>query len=91
MLRSMDLVGAWTTLIASAALVLWTTFELRPGLPERVCTVLLALGGAGLGFAGLLFLHDVDAASWLVAPVALGVLVPAHVRVLFAGEGPLRS
>lgn len=77
--------------MASAALVLWTTFELRPQLPEGLCTVLLAIGGAGLGFGGLLFVHDVDAASWVVAPAALAVLVPAHVRVLFAGEGPLRT
>ena len=87
----MDPLGAWTTLVASVALVLWTTFELRTALPDRLCTVLLAVGGAGLGFAGLLFVHDVDAPSWVVAPAALAVLVPAHVRVLFAGEGPLRT
>jgi hypothetical protein len=87
----MDPLGAWTSLMASAALVLWTTFGLRSRVPERVWTVLLVIGGAGLGFAGLLFVHDVGIASWLVAPAALAALVPAHVRVLFAGEGPLRT
>ncbi|MGZ4149506.1 MAG: hypothetical protein ACXVQJ_05665 [Actinomycetota bacterium] len=87
----MDPLGAWTTLLASAALTLWTTFELRPRLPVRVVTALLAIGGAGLGFGGLLFVRDVGIASWVVAPAALAVLVPAHVRVLFAGEGPLRT
>ncbi len=87
----MDPLGAWTTLLASAALVLWTTFELRTRLPVRLVTTLLAIGGAGVGFGGLLFVQDVGITSWVVAPAALAVLVPAHVRVLFAGEGPLRT
>ena len=87
----MDPVGAWTTLLASSALFLWAALVLRTRLPQRSVDVLLGLGAAGVAIGGLLFQHDVGLFSWLVAPVVLAVLGIAHVRVLFAGTGPLRT
>ena len=52
---------------------------------------MIALGGAGIGVGGLLFLRDVGPGSWVVAPALLAVAAVAHVRFLFAGEGPFRT
>jgi hypothetical protein len=86
-----DTVGAWTTLGTSTLLVMWTTFVMRSRQPQRVTDGLLAIGGAGVAIGGLLFLSDVSAASWLVAPIVLATLTVVHVRVLFAGGGPFRT
>jgi hypothetical protein len=56
-----------------------------------VLDVLLAVGGAGIGVGGLLLLSDVELASWVVAPILLAIAAIAHVRVLFAGQGPFRT
>jgi hypothetical protein len=87
----MDPVGGWSSLLAAAALLLLAAFPLRTRLPRRVIDGLLALGGAGIGVGGLLLLSDVEPASWVVAPVLLGVAAVAHVRFLFAGQGPFRT
>jgi len=87
----MDPVGAWTTLAVSAALVVLTALVLRPRLSRTFVDGLLALGGAGLAVGGLLFFDDVGAASWAVAPSLLAAITVLHVRLLFAGDGPLRT
>lgn len=87
----MDPVGAWTTLAASAALVVLAAVVLRPRLSRPLVDGLLALGGVGLGVGGLLLFDDVAAASWVAAPVLLAVITVLHVRLLFAGDGPLRT
>lgn len=87
----MDPIGAWTTLLMAAAVLVLATFPLRTRLRPRVVDALLALGGAGTGVGGLLFLTDVEPASWVVAPALLAIAAVAHVRALFAGEGPFRT
>jgi hypothetical protein len=89
--RPMDTVAGWSSLLAAAALLLLAAFPLRTRLPHRVLDGLLALGGAGIGAGGLLLLSDVEPASWVVAPVLLAVAAVAHVRFLWAGEGPFRT
>jgi hypothetical protein len=51
----------------------------------------LAVVGVAIGLAGLAIQDDVHGWSWLVAPLLIGILLPLHVHVLFAGEGPLRT
>jgi hypothetical protein len=87
----MDPVGGWSTLLAASAVVLLATFPLRTRLRPPVVDVLLALGGVGIGVGGLLLLDDVELASWVVAPLLLAVAAVAHVRILFAGQGPFRT
>ena len=77
-------------LVASAALGLSTSLALRRRLRPRVSQVLFALAGSGLGLGALLPQHHVRAAEWILVPVVLAALSPVHVRLLYAGEGPLR-
>jgi hypothetical protein len=84
--------GPGLAVLATCAFaILLTTFVLRTRLPTRVVDVLLAVEGAGLAAGGLMLLDDVGTGSWVLAPVALAILVPLHVRALFAGEGPFRT
>ena len=87
----MDPVGGWTTIVVSVAVVLAAWFGLRGRAPVWMQDLGSAVGGAGIGLGGLLLLHGVDAATWVLTPVvmALGTLV--HRRLLFAGAGPLRT
>jgi hypothetical protein len=87
----MDPVGGWTALLAALAVLALATFPLRTRLRPAVVDAMLALGGAGIGVGGLLFLRDVEAGSWVVAPALLAIAAVAHVRFLFAGEGPFRT
>jgi len=87
----MDPVGGWTTLLAALAVLVLATFPLRTRLRPALVNAMLALGGAGIGVGGLLFLRDVEAGSWVVAPGLLAIAAVAHVRFLFAGEGPFRT
>jgi hypothetical protein len=76
----MDTIAGCSSLLAAAALLLLAAFPLRTRLPHRVLDGLLALGGAGIGVGGLLLLS-----------VLLAVAAVAHVRFLWAGEGPFRT
>jgi hypothetical protein len=87
----MDRSGGWVTIAVSAALFLGAAFPLRGRVGPRATDVLVAIGGAGVGIGGLLLLEDVGIASWVVAPLVLAVGGVVHVRVFFAGEGPLRT
>jgi len=51
----------------------------------------LAVAGVGIGLAGLAVQDDVSGWSWVVAPLLIGILLPLHMHVLFAGDGPLRT
>jgi hypothetical protein len=62
----------------------------RPRLPARVTSSLVALAGVGMGIGALLPQHGVRMAEWIFAPLVLAALLPVHVRLLFAGKGPLR-
>jgi hypothetical protein len=79
------------TLLVAAAVLALATFPLRTRLRPRVIDAMLAVGGAGVGVGGLLFLRDVEPGSWVLAPALLAVASVAHVRFLFAGEGPFRT
>ena len=61
--------------------------SVRPGARDAI----LAVVGVAIGLGGLALQDDVGVWSWIVAPLMIGVLLPLHVRVLFAGEGPLRT
>ncbi len=87
----MDPVGGWATCLVAAAVLVLATFPLRTRLHPRVVDAMLALAGAGIGVGGLLLLWDVEPASWVVAPVLLAIAAVAHVRLLFAGNGPFRT
>jgi hypothetical protein len=87
----MDPVGGWTALLAALAVLVMATFPLRTRLRPAIVNAMLALGGAGIGVGGLLFLRDVEPGSWVVAPALLAIAAVAHVRFLFAGEGPFRT
>src|SRR2546430_17136135 len=85
----MDPVGGWTTLLAALAVLLLATFPLRTRLRPALVDAMLALGGAGIGGGGLLFLTDVEPGSWAVAPTLLAGGSLAHVRFLLAGGEPV--
>lgn len=87
----MDEPLAWSVLGAASVLFVLAALPLRTRLHPRVVDLLLAISGAGVAIGGLLFLDDVGAASWVFAPVFLAVAAIAHVRALFAGEGPFRT
>jgi hypothetical protein len=82
---------AWAILGVGVGILLLATFPLREKLAGPVVDGLLAVAGAAIGVGGLLFLDDVGPASWLVAPAFLAVGTIAHVRGLFAGDGPFRT
>lgn len=44
--------------------------------------------GTGIAAGGLFVQEDVGAASWVVALVALAVLTPLHMRLVFGRPGP---
>jgi hypothetical protein len=83
--------AGWITLVVSVAMLIVGWFGVRTRRPQIVTDVLTALSGAGIGLGGLLLLHDVGLASWIVAPAVLLVCGVLHERVLFAGDGPLRT
>ena len=82
--------GAITIAVAGALLVL-TVWRLRPRMSRRGLDILLALEGAAVGVGGLLFLDDVGLGAWILTPIALATIAVLHVKVLFAGSGPLRT
>lgn len=87
----MDPIGAWTTLVASVALLGLTLLVLRERLPRRWIDLLVVLGAAGLAFGGLLLLEDVGFWSWVVAPLLMAACGLLQWRLLFAPGGPMRT
>ncbi|MDP9329318.1 MAG: DUF3566 domain-containing protein [Actinomycetota bacterium] len=84
--------GVGVVLIAAGVLAtVEVTFGLRSRLPSSTVAALLAGCGAVVGLGGLSVQHDVATASWIVTPLLLAIVFPLHVRVLFAGSGPLRT
>ena len=64
---------------------------LRSGGHVAAWSATLAVAGAVIAVGGLRVQHDVDAASWLIAPVVGAVLSVVHGRALFASGGPFRT
>ena len=85
-----DVVGL-AVIAASAVLLIATAFVVRRRIATAAVDALLGGAGAGLAVGGLLLVDDVEAASWIVAPVALAALTVVHVRAMFAGSGPFRT
>ena len=87
----MNVPAAWVLVTASTTLLLAAVFPLRTRIHPRLVDGLLALAGVGIGLGGLLVVEDAGPGSWILAPALLAVGAIAHVRALFAGEGPLRT
>lgn len=82
--------GIVTIVVASIALLATVRWSL-PNAPRRVSDLLLAVFGAVLGVGGLLVQSEVGLAAWILTPIAVATIAVLHVRVLFAGSGPLRT
>lgn len=87
----MNAPAGWAVVTASTVVILAATFPLRTRIHPRLVDGLLALAGVGIGLGGLLVVEDAGPGSWILAPALLAVGAIAHVRALFAGEGPLRT
>jgi hypothetical protein len=79
------------TVTASSLALLATVRWSLPRVPRPLTDLLLAAFGAVLGVGGLLLQSDVGLAAWILTPVAVATITVLHVRVLFAGSGPLRT
>ena len=76
-------------LVGGAALALLCAAVLHRRLPAALVYGLAAVGGAAAGAGALLVQsREPGAADWLVTLATLGVLVPAHIRIVF---GPARA
>jgi len=82
--------GIVTVLVASLGLLATVRWSL-PRAPRSATDLLLAGFGAVLGIGGLLLQSDVGLVAWLLTPIAIATIAVLHVRVLFAGSGPLRT
>jgi hypothetical protein len=81
--------GTGFVLIVSGALgILATAFLLRRRLPAPVVFVLAAGCSVALTAGALVVQDDTTTADWIVALTAMGLLGPAHVRVLLGPFGP---
>jgi hypothetical protein len=78
-------------LVASSLVVLAGAFPLRDRLPRRWGNLWLAVGGAGLGIGGVMLVENPTRDAWVLAPLVLAVMTVIHVRMLFAGAGPMRT
>ncbi len=87
----MDPVGGWVTIAVSVAVILGTWFRSRGKASSWIFDAGSGLGGVGLGIGGLLLVQDPGTPSWFLTPMILGVAAIIHRRLLFAGEGPLRT
>jgi len=83
--------GGWSIIGISIAVILVAWFGVRRTAPPWLADLGSVVGGAGLGMGGLLLLHDVGVASWVLTPVGLAAATVVHRRLLFAGDGPLRT
>jgi hypothetical protein len=75
-------------LTVSWAVGLATAFLLRTRAPAVVVLILLGSAGIGLAWGGMLLQPAPSAGEFAFAVVALGVLVPAHVRIVLGPFGP---
>ena len=78
-------------IVVAAVLLVSTAGWVRPRIARNTTDVLLAIEGAVLGVGGLLVQQGVGTAAWILTPIAVALIAVLHVRVLFAGSGPLRT
>jgi hypothetical protein len=91
MLLAMEPLVGWITIAVAVLFILGTWFGLRGKAPPRMLDVGSALGGVGLAVGGLLLIEDPGVPSWIVTPLGLALATVVHRRLLFAGDGPLRT
>jgi hypothetical protein len=91
-MSSVQLGRALWLLLPSAALLLGIVARRLWRRPTPlVVDVTTAVAGAGLGAGALLVQPSVEAIAWWLTPPLMAFLTVAHVRALFAGDGPLRT
>ncbi len=81
--------GEWLA-AASAAVAVTTAFVLRRRVSRGVGLGILALSGAGLGWAGMLIQPKPSAGEVAAAIGLLAILVPAHARIVLGPFGSRR-
>jgi hypothetical protein len=81
----------WAVVATSTVGLGIVVLALRRMPPGALITTVAAAAGAGVAVGGLLVIGDVGVASWIVAPLVLGVAVPLQVRALLAPGGPFRT
>jgi hypothetical protein len=74
--------------VLGAVVSLVTSFVLRTRLPAPGVSAVLVAAGAAIGWGGMLLQRDPPTLQAVFAVVALAVLVPVHVRVVFGPFGP---
>lgn len=82
--------GVWIVVV-SVLVGSFTAFGLRNRLPAWTVAALLAAAGAALGWGGMLLRSDPETGEFVVAAMAMSVLVPAHVRIVLGPFGRRRS
>lgn len=78
-------------LVAAVSSGLAALATLRHGVATTATLILMALAGVLAGAGGLLVQHGVSAGEWVATPLVLGALGVFQARLLFAGDGPLRT
>ena len=83
-------VAAGIMLIGAASAVgALVVFGLWRRLSVGLAFASMAACGIGIAAGGLLVQEDVGVASWVVALVALAVVTPLHMRLVFGPPGPV--
>jgi hypothetical protein len=75
-------------IVASSAIGALIVFGLWRRLPAGLAFGSAAACGMGIATGGLLVQEDVGVASLVVALVALAVVTPLHMRLVFGPPGP---
>jgi hypothetical protein len=78
-------------LVPAASCGLGALATLRRGVATTTTLLLMAFAGVLAGVGGLLVQHGVSAGEWVATPLVLGALGVFQARLLFAGDGPLRT
>lgn len=76
--------------VSGAVVALVTSFVLRARIPAPAVAVILVAAGAAIGWGGMRLQADPSGLQTAFAVLALAVLVPLHVRVVFGPFGPPR-
>jgi ABC-type transport system involved in cytochrome c biogenesis permease subunit len=74
-------------IVAGGIVALATAFLLRSRLPALVVTVVLFGCGVAMGIGALAVQDDVSTTEWILVPLLMSVLAPAHVRVVLGPFG----
>jgi hypothetical protein len=77
--------------VLGAVTALVMSFSFRTVLPAPAVAALLAGAGAAIGWGGMLLQADPSGPQAGFAIIALALLVPVHVRVVFGPFGPPRG